>query len=88
MVTECAIVIVYRVNVTITNSNILTEKLTACRCISSISQEIAYHPLEEWHIIKPQERYTLKRDDIQYRLAGIDDIQPKRADDIPNLRFG
>ena len=47
-----------------------------------------YHQNEVLYIIKPQERYTLKRDDIQYRLAGIDDIQPNRADDILNLRFG
>ena len=41
------------------------------------------------YIIKPQERYTLARDDIQGRLAALDDIRRTlRGDDMPSLRLG
>ena len=41
------------------------SKSTACRCISSISQEIAYHQNEVLHIIKSQLDTRRGRDDIQ-----------------------
>ena len=40
-----------------------------------------------WHIIKPQERYTLTRDEIQ--PEGADDMhRTSRGDDMPSLRLG
>ena len=47
----------------IISQNLAKIKAIALYIINFV--EIAYHPLEEWHIIKSQERYTLKRDDIQ-----------------------
>ena len=38
------------------------------------SAGIAYHQHEVLYIIKPQARCTLKRDEIQGRLAALDDI--------------
>jgi len=53
------------------------------------SEGIAYHQHEVLYIIKPQVRYTLTRDDIQGRLAALDDIRRTlRGDDMPSLRLG
>ena len=39
------------------------------------------------YIIKPQARCTLARDEIQGRLAALDEIRrPSCVDDMPNLR--
>ena len=41
------------------------------------------------HIIKPQEKCTLARDEIQGRQAALDDMhRTSRGDDIPSLRLG
>ena len=61
--------------------------ITAKPCISSM-RSIVYHQHEVLYLIKPQEKYTLTRDEIQRRLAAFDDIQPQGADDIPSLRLG
>ena len=53
------------------------------------SEGIAYHQHEVLYIIKPQERCTLARDDIQERLAALDDIRRTLCgDDMPSLRLG
>ena len=53
------------------------------------SEGIAYHQHEVLYIIKPQEKCTLARDEIQGRLAALDDIHhASRGDDIPSLRLG
>jgi len=41
------------------------------------------------YIIKPQARCTLMRDEIQGRLAALDDMHhASRGDDMPSLRLG
>jgi len=41
------------------------------------------------YIIKPQVRCTLARDDIQGRLAALDDMhRTSSGDDMPSLRLG
>ena len=53
------------------------------------SEGIVYHQCEALHIIKPQARYTLARDEIQGRLAALDDIHRTLCGDaIPSLRLG
>ena len=53
------------------------------------SEVIAYHQHEVLYIIKPQARCTLARDEIQGRLAALDDIHRTLCgDDIPSLRLG
>jgi len=48
-----------------------------------------YHQCEALYIIKSQERCTLARDDIQGRLAALDDIRRTlRGDDMPSLQLG
>jgi len=48
-----------------------------------------YHQHEVLYIIKAQKRYTLARDEIQGRLAALDDIHlASRGDDMPSLRLG
>ena len=50
-------------------------------CILSIPQEL--------YIIKPQEEYTLARDEIQCWLSDLDDMhRTSCGDDIPSLRLG
>ncbi|MBE6630611.1 MAG: hypothetical protein E7624_07170 [Ruminococcaceae bacterium] len=49
----------------------------------------AYHQCEALHIIKPQGKCTLTRDEIQGRRAALDDIRrTSRGDDMPSLRLG
>jgi len=41
------------------------------------------------YIIKPQEEYTLARDEMQGRRAALDDIRRTPCvNDIPSLRLG
>jgi len=48
-----------------------------------------YHQHEALYIIKPQVKCTLARDEIQGRLAALDDMHhASRGDDIPSLRLG
>ena len=47
--------------------------------------EIAYHQHAVLYIIKPQERYTLTRDDMQPKGLMI---YTTASDDIPSLRLG
>ncbi|MBQ3252511.1 MAG: hypothetical protein IJB02_04650 [Oscillospiraceae bacterium] len=50
---------------------------------------IAYHQHTVLHLIKPQEKYTLARDEIQGRLADLDDMhRTSCGDDMPSLRLG
>ena len=51
---------------------------------------VAYHQPVGLHIIKPQGKYTLKRDDIQgAALPPLDDMHRTLCgDDIPSLRLG
>jgi len=48
-----------------------------------------YHQHEVLYIIKPQAKCTLARDEIQGRLAALDDIHRTLCgDDMPSLRLG
>ena len=56
---------------------------------------IVYHQPQGLHIIKPQVRCTPARDEIQGRLAALDDIRmyisPQASytfNDMPSLRLG
>ena len=60
--------------------------ITPKACISSCSKGTAYHQCEALYIIKPQGKCTLARDEIQGRLAALDDIhRTSRGDDMPSL---
>ena len=55
------------------------------------SKGIVYHQHKVLYIIKPQERYTLKRDEMQKADISLlfDDIHhASRGDDMPSLRLG
>jgi len=48
-----------------------------------------YHQHEVLYIIKPQARCTLARDEIQGRLAALDDMRrTSYVNDMPSLRLG
>ena len=61
--------------------------ITPKACISSCSAGTVYHQCEALYIIKAQARCTLARDEIQGRLAALDDMHhASRGDDMPSLR--
>ena len=48
-----------------------------------------YHQCKALYLIKPQKKCTLARDDMQGRLAALDDIHRTLCgDDMPSLRLG
>ena len=61
--------------------------ITPKACISSCSAGTVYHQCEALYIIKAQARYTLARDEIQGRIAALDDMhRTSCGDDMPSLR--
>ena len=60
------------------------EALYIIRSLSAV-----YHQCEALHLIKPQGKCTLTRDEIQGRLADLDDMhRTSCGDDMPSLRLG